>query len=244
MKDTSWELKDYEHELPKGHDRRVAMGNHSFFPFLQRSLPLSWQRLRVKKGRWWWWQIKNSRIWPVTNFSFTSWASHICLCYYLAIQILLLFSVSQVYNGEKDTGILWKVFWYQPLENFQEFIITILLMLLLLSFCGLLYWSNDPLILFCWLYRWSFKAAVKCAIKSSRQLTVLIYKQMQPAINRRLKWSNGRASFYIKSYNLSLLSPQLSAPLHAPRHGAADGEAASASVAVHPLLLQTLNLCL
>lgn len=147
-----------------------------------------------------------------------------------------------VYNGEKDTGLLWKVFWYQTLENFQEFITTILLMLPLLSFSDLLYWSNDPLILFCWLYRWSFKAAVKCAIKSSRQLSVLIYKQMQPAINRRLKWSNGRASFYTKSYNLSLLSPQLSAPLHALKHGSADRKAASASVAVLPP--QTLSLCL
>lgn len=117
-------------------------------------------------------------------------------------------------------------------------------MLPLLSFSGLLYWSNDPLILFCWLYRWSFKAAVKCAIKSSRQLTVLIYKQMQLVINRRLKWSDGRASFYIKSYNLSLLSPQPSVLLHAPRHQFADKKAASVSIALHPPLLQTLNLCL
>lgn len=104
------------------------------------------------------------------------------------------------------------MFWYPALKKFQEFIITILLILLLLSFSGLLYWSNDPLILFCWLYRWSFKAAVKCAIKSSRQLTGLIYKQMRPVINKRLKWSNGGESFYIKSSNLSL-SPQPSEPL-------------------------------
>lgn len=117
-------------------------------------------------------------------------------------------------------------------------------MLPLLSFSVLLYWSNDPLILFCWLYRWSFKATVKCAIKSSRQLTVLIYKQMQLVINRRLKWSNGRASFYIKSYNLSLLSLQPSVLLYAPRHQFADKKAASVSIALHPPLLQTLNLCL
>lgn len=117
-------------------------------------------------------------------------------------------------------------------------------MLPLLSFSVLLYWSNDPLILFCWLYRWSFKAAVKCAIKSSRQLTVLIYKQMQLVISRRLKWSNGRASFYIKSYNLSLLSPQPSVLLYAPRHQFAGKKAASVSIALHPPLLQTLNLCL
>lgn len=86
-------------------------------------------------------------------------------------------------------------------------------MLLLLSICGLLYWINDPLILFCRLYRWSFKAAVKCAIKSSRQLTGLIYKQMQPVINKRLKWSNGRASFHIKSSNLLSLCPQPSEAL-------------------------------
>lgn len=85
--------------------------------------------------------------------------------------------------------------------------------MLLLSFSGLLYWSNDPLILFCWLYRWSFKAAVKCAIKSSRQLTGLIYKQMQPVINKRLKWSNGWESFYMKSSNLLSLSPQPSESL-------------------------------
>lgn len=147
------------------------------------------------------------------NIHLNFWAAKIYFCFCLTAQLLLLSSVSPGAKWGKKIVLLGKVFWYPAVKKFQEFIITILLILPLLSFSDLLYWSNDPLILFCWLYRWSFKAAVKCAIKSSRQLTGLIYKQMQPVINKRLKWSNGWESFYIKSSNLLSLSPQPSEPL-------------------------------
>lgn len=228
MKDTSRELKDYGHELANGGDVRVAMGDHRLCPSFREDSPWAGRGSDSKsKGVGKLKALEYGLSQLQTSACVTIWQSRYCS-----------FSVSP--------GVKWsKKYWsplesvlIQALEKFQEFIITILLMPLLLSFRGLLYWSNDPLILFCWLYRWSFKATVKCTIKSSRQLTVLIYKQMQPIINRRFKWCNGWAGFYIKSYNLSLLSPQPSVL----RHRSAGKEAASVPIVVHPPLLQTLNL--